>query len=45
MRKVKKVVKQLSNASKLHKRQSNIIKKHIKVMSNAKKNTKKNKKR
>jgi hypothetical protein len=45
MRRLKKVVKQLSNASRLHKRQSNIIKKHIKSMSNAKKNTKKNKKR
>ncbi len=36
VRKLRKVAKALSKASKLHKKQSNIIKKHIKKMQNKK---------
>jgi hypothetical protein len=35
--KIKKVVKQLNKASKLHKRQSDIVKQHIKKMTGNKK--------
>jgi hydroxymethylglutaryl-CoA reductase len=34
VKKVKKVVKQLAKASRLHKAQSNVLKKHIKSMTN-----------
>ena len=33
-KKVKKVIKQLAKASKLHKAQSNVLKKHLKSMTN-----------
>jgi hydroxymethylglutaryl-CoA reductase len=34
VKKVKKVVKQLAKASRLHKAQSNVLKKHIKSITN-----------
>ncbi len=37
VKKIKKVVKQLANASRLHKAQSNVLKKHLKSMTNGKK--------
>ena len=37
IKKIKKVVKQLAKASRLHKAQSNILKKHLKSMTNGKK--------
>ena len=40
--KIKKVVKQLNKASKLHKRQSDIVKQHIKKMTGNKKKKLKN---